>query len=401
MSVAAAPVRGAVRALLLQFTEPQRYPPVQHVAEILLAHGCDVQIAGARLDDGRNWAFADALEARVYWLGGPTGGWRGRWNYVWFLLHSLWRLWWWRPAVVWLSDPAAAPLARPARWCGAHVVYHEHDLPAAGGNVLKRWIRRRRRGALKAAHTLVFPGQPRATAALAEAGLTADARCHVVWNLPSRAEAVAPESPDPRTGPALGLYFHGSINATRLPLSLLDALAAVPGMSLAVVGYETVGSVGYMGDFLARARSLGVSERVHWHGSLELAQRLAVCRAQDLGLCFYGGADPNHLSMLGPSNKPFDYLACRLALLVPDAPDWRQAFVEPGYGFALPTDDPQGLKLTALLRRLAQDPEAVRACGRAGWARVHAEWNYAAAFRPVLARLPGITPLHCNDDSPP
>jgi hypothetical protein len=92
--------------------------------------------------------------------------------------------------------------------------------------------------------------------------------------------------------------------------------------------------------------------------------------------------------MLGPSNKPFDYLARRLALLIPDAPEWRAAFVEPGYGYAVPAVDPDGLELTAMLRALATDPDAVRARGRAGCARIHQDWNYEAAFAGVLAGLP-------------
>ena len=38
--------------------------------------------------------------------------------------------------------------------------------------------------------------------------------------------------------------------------------------------------------------------------------------------------DLNMRHMTGASNKPFDYMAAGLALLVSDLPDWRQMFVD-------------------------------------------------------------------------
>lgn len=374
-------------ALLLQFTEPQRYPPLQHIAECLLADGWDVRLSGCSLDDGAQWAFAPALEARVYHLGGPSGGWRGRWNYVRFLLGANLRMLFWRPRVVWLSDLTATPLHGVAKLLRLRVVYHEHDLPDPPGGALQRWLHGRRRRVLARASALVFPSRQRAVEALDAVPQAPDARCHVVWNLPSLAEAMPADAADLRSGNALRLYFHGSINSTRLPLALLDVMARVPATMLAVVGYETVGSLGYMQEFLARARVLGLADRVHWHGSLTLERRLDVCRAQDLGLCFYGGSDRNHQSMIGPSNKPFDYLACRLALLVPDAPDWQETFVAPGYGYAVPAGDAGGDGLAGLLTDLARDPEAVRARGRAGHARIRADWHYERAFAALREKL--------------
>lgn len=375
------------RALLLQFTEPQRYPPLQHVAEGLLADGWDVQLSACRLDDGAHWAFAPALQARVYTRGGPCGGWRGRLNYLGFLWGSGWRMLSQRPRLVWLSDLTATPLVTIARLLGLRVVYHEHDLPDPPMGRIQRWLQRCRQRALRQADALVFPSAQRATEALAAIGQATDARCHIVWNLPGLVEALPETAPELRQGSALRLYFHGSINSTRLPLALLDVMAQVPATTLAVVGYETVGSVGYMERFLKRAADLGLTARVQWHGALTLERRLQVCREQDLGLCFYGGKDRNHQSMVGPSNKPFDYLACRLALLVPDEPEWRRTFVEPGYAYAVPAADPEGSALVALLTGLAADPAAVRARGRLGNSRIRADWHYEQAFATLREKL--------------
>jgi hypothetical protein len=54
--------------------------------------------------------------------------------------------------------------------------------------------------------------------------------------------------------------------------------------------------------------------------------------------------DLNEQAMAGASNKPFDYLACGVPLLVSDLLDWRMMFVKPGYGLAcnrkIPTASP-------------------------------------------------------------
>ena len=49
------------------------------------------------------------------------------------------------------------------------------------------------------------------------------------------------------------------------------------------------------------------------------------------------------LHMAGASNKPFDYMAAGLALLVSDQPDWRAMFVEPGYARACDPTDPSSI----------------------------------------------------------
>jgi spore maturation protein CgeB len=92
-------------------------------------------------------------------------------------------------------------------------------------------------------------------------------------------------------------------------------------------------------------------------------------------------------SMAGASNKPYDYLACGLALLVSSRPDWEQMFVEPGFGFSC---DPSSAKSVAdALNAFAAQPETTRTMGERGRQRVIGEWNYEQQFRPVLDLLGG------------
>jgi len=95
--------------------------------------------------------------------------------------------------------------------------------------------------------------------------------------------------------------------------------------------------------------------------------------------------DVNMGAMVGASNKPFDYLASGVALLVSDLPDWTSLFVKPGYGVACDPRDPSSIELA--LWRLIEDPQKLRAMGERGRQRVCREWNYEAQFATVLRCL--------------
>jgi glycosyltransferase involved in cell wall biosynthesis len=197
-----------------------------------------------------------------------------------------------------------------------------------------------------------------------------------------------------RAGPiggSLRLLYHGSIVPDRLPAGILDALASLPGsVSLTVVGYETVGSRGYIEHLRKRAAELGIAERLDVKGTLATREELmSVCRSHDAGLALMpsGSLDPNLRNMAGASNKPFDYLACGLALLVSELPEWVDMFVRPGYGLAC--DPTSATSLAAAISRFRENPEETRAMGERGRQRVVREWNYEHQFRPVRDRLAG------------
>jgi glycosyltransferase involved in cell wall biosynthesis len=96
-------------------------------------------------------------------------------------------------------------------------------------------------------------------------------------------------------------------------------------------------------------------------------------------------ADANELTMLGASNKPFDYIACGLALLVSDLPDWTKLYVANGFGRSCDPDDPKSI--AAAIRSFIEHPLETRAMGQRGQARIAQDWNYETQFEPVLQRL--------------
>src|SRR5262249_36064415 len=144
----------------------------------------------------------------------------------------------------------------------------------------------------------------------------------VVQNCPTLDEVGPPRAP--HDGP-LRVLYHGSIVPARLPLTVIDAIAAVPDVTLVIAGYETVGHPGHVEALLSRARGLGVSDRVNHRGLVPLRRDLLEeCASCDVGLALMPmeSDDINEQAMAGASNKPFDYLARGLPLIVSDLRDW-------------------------------------------------------------------------------
>jgi glycosyltransferase involved in cell wall biosynthesis len=244
--------------------------------------------------------------------------------------------------------------------------------------VARRWLARR-------AAVCVLPNERRATRFADAVRTPANVAC--VWNCPTRAE-VAPPRPA-RDQQSLRVLYHGSIVPSRLPTTVVTALARLPeAVQLRVIGYQTAGHERYLDELRATARQLGVDQRIHFVGTLALrTELLEWARRSDVGLCFVPsipqGADDD--AMVGASNKPFDYLASGMALLVSDQDDWRRMFVAPGYGLACDPNDPESI--AAALRWFMTHPRERQTSGERGRQRVLDEWNYERQFAPVYHQI--------------
>jgi glycosyltransferase involved in cell wall biosynthesis len=192
-------------------------------------------------------------------------------------------------------------------------------------------------------------------------------------------------------GSGLSILYHGSIVPTRLPASVLTALSLLPDrVKLRIIGYETVGHMGYTRELRQIAEKLGIAHRVEFLGTLPTrAELLQSGRCSDVGLALmpHNSVDPNERTMSQASNKPFDYLAFGMALLVTDLPDWQAMFVDTGYGLACDAGDPESI--ASALRWFLDHPEEMRRMGEQGRQRVASEWHYESRFRPVLELLCG------------
>ena len=136
-----------------------------------------------------------------------------------------------------------------------------------------------------------------------------------------------------------------------------------------------------MAELEGLARELGVHERLELRSTRERHHIWPEIDEADVGLALVpmDSADPNLRSMAAASNKPFDYLARGLALVISDRPEWREIF-QP---YAAVCNPESVTSVVDAVNALSADREQTRALGEAGRQRVLAEWNYERQFEPI------------------
>jgi glycosyltransferase involved in cell wall biosynthesis len=375
-----------MRVLHVQYTNPSAYPPLVRGAQLLAESGADVLMLGTsvRALDPLGTVPASGITVRL--APAADDGWRLKAHYARYAAWVAREAAVWRPDWIYASDLLAAPIALAvAPLTGSRVVYHEHDAPT---HERPSWAIRRSLDArlrlLRRADAVVAPNAERAARLSALAG---GRHVFTVWNCPRR-----PTRP-PRRGASsdvLRVIFRGSVNAERLPLTVIDAIAGVDRpVTLEVAGYETAGSRGYLAALAARAADRGGADRVRLLGALPDVQLSSISEHSDVGLALMpiAPSDENMRHMTGASNKVFEYLACGVVPMVSDLHDWRRNFVEPGYAFACdPTDV---ASVAGQLRWAADHRDAIREIASRGWDRVAHDWNYDWQFAPVLEAMLG------------
>jgi len=381
---------GSDRILYVQYTNPCGYPPLEHSSRILADAGWEVMFLGTGAFGANDLHFPSHSRITVRRMNYCQPGYRQKLHYV---RYCLWVLTWtifWRPRVIYASDPLSSPIAL-ALTCvsGLRIIYHEHDSPNinATGESSSRFTRLvlfARSKLAQRAECCVLPNEQRVVRFQESTGRRRDV--FSVWNCPAKEEVSTDRSSF--EGSELWLLYHGSITPPRLPTTVLEAMAVLPAsVKLRVIGYETAGSVGYVRTLQRVAHQLGISNRVHILKAIPRVELLKWCRKSDVGLMLLATTsdDINMRAMTGASNKVFDYLACGVALLVSESPEWRATFVEPGYGLGCTPDDPDSIG--AALRWFLAHPDDLRAMGKRGQQRVATDWNYHNQFTPVLQCL--------------
>jgi glycosyltransferase involved in cell wall biosynthesis len=421
--------------LYVQYTNPANYPPLEHSGLILLKAGWDVRYFGIQSEgESSKLVFPETLAQRVTLWKRSAPGIRQKPHFAAFTLTALWRALWQRPAWVYCSDSMSCPAAwLIGRFTRCKVLYHEHDSPSepnaksrkqkaerekaesaeetrhltpalspAGAergresdfsfqlSKFQRLLMWSRQRVGREADLVVLPNEKRLELFVQTTGRQKTSLC--VYNCPCKEEVIV-QNREPKAQGKLRLVFHGSINQNRLPLAMLEAMSRFPGrVHLSVAGYETMGIKGYMAAFLQTAERLGLGNAVEFVGALPRHEIFEPASKCHVGLAFVPlqGGDVNMANMTGASNKPFDYLACGLALLVSARPDWEETFVRPGYGLACNPNDADSI--AAQLRWFLDHPVETREMGGRGRQRILAEWNYEKQFAPLLKVF--------NDSSP-
>jgi glycosyltransferase involved in cell wall biosynthesis len=383
-STAVKPSARSRHILYIQYTEPCGYPPLLHSSEILAGRGWEVLFLGTQALELKTCLPPDLPRVRFQHLQYCPSGWKQKLHYIRF---CFWCVLWtirWSPAWIYASDvPSCIPALMAHFLCGTKILYHEHDSPAEPGDGLRSsWLSRlflwSRRKAARVAEFCVIPNENRAKAFKLHTGTPKQVK--VVWNTPLRNEVSTPK-PEPRG--ALKLLYHGSINSGRLPKTVIHAIKSVEyPVILRVVGYETTGSRGYTAELQRLAESLGISGCLEVVGFLrQRSDLIEHCKSCDVGLAVLprSTSDPNLTDMFGASNKVFDYLACGLALLVHEAPGWREAL-----SFGLACDPADETSIARALRYFCEHPAEMRAMGEHGRQRILEQWNYETHFHPAL-----------------
>jgi glycosyltransferase involved in cell wall biosynthesis len=377
------------RILYIQFTDPAGYPPLAHSSVLLANRGWDVLFLGVGGNKENSLKLASVSRLRVKLIRYFEGGWRQKLQYIFFFCWTLWCTWRWKPQWIYASEPLSCPVAWwNRRLTGVHVLYHEHDSPspdAAATWFMKQVLAYRERLA-RDAELCVLPQQNRLLSFLESTGRTKPAYC--VWNCPGL-EDLTKLSPERGHSDPFILYYHGSITPDRLPTQLVVAATRFRGaVRVQVAGYETLGSTGYMRKLAAVAAANGAAGIIEPLGTIPYRTDLLRSASKahvGIALMPKQSKDMNLQSMLGASNKPFDYMACGLALLVTDLPDWVEAFVKCGYGKACDPGDADSIEVA--LQWYLDHPAQRREMGVKGRDQVREAWNYETMFACVLPKL--------------
>ena len=374
------------KILYLQYTNPAGYPPLEHSSRILAERGWQVLFIGTEAQGSKHLRFPYHQRIAVQQMPFQPAGWRQKLHYLRF---CLWAFRWavrWRPSWIYVSDALACPAALVLRRLpGLRFIYHEHDSPdnELPDNPFQRVVLRTRRHMAHHAAICILPNQQRLEHFLKVTGANPQ-HSLCVWNCPRLDEVAQPRAT--RTGDPLTLYYHGNIGLHSLPRTILEAMRAYPGrVQLHIVGYETIGTLGYLKQFQQLAATIGLADALHINSPQSRFALWSGMQGSDIGLGLVMGNDINLRMMVGASNKVFDYLAAGLPVLVPDTPDWKRTFVEPGYGRACNPNDAKSI--TGALHQWLEHPDEIRAMGEQGRQRILSDWNYERQFTPVLDYL--------------
>jgi glycosyltransferase involved in cell wall biosynthesis len=353
---------------------------------ILAERGWKVLLLGTGTLGEHNFRFPAHPRVQSKAIGFVQRGWRQKWHYARFVGWTLYWTWRWKPQWLYASDPLACPAVWLVRkLSNVRVLYHEHDSLSA--DAATSWFMKLvfacRQKLGRDADLCVLPQQARLAAFLKATNRIKPTLC--VWNCPRLDEITSSQT---TKADQLILYYHGSIVPARLPQQLVIAGSRLKGaVRLQIAGYEP-SSHGYVKQLQKLAAECGTPKLVEPLGTMSYRKDILVSASRahvGLSLMPKRSNDINLQYMVGASNKPFDYMACGLPLLVTELPEWISTFVESGYGRACNPDDPDSIETA--LRWFLDHPVERSEMGVRAQEKIRRDWNYETMFSDVVARL--------------
>lgn len=374
----------ADRILYVQYSDAAAYPPLEHSSEIFAERGWDVLFLG--VDRNHILKLPTHPRIRVKNLSGGKSRVGQGLQYFTYGLWLLYTIYGWRPRWIYASDPLVLPALRLIKkFTRTPVLYHEHDAPNVdpGNSRFMKLVLASRKKFARQAELCVLPQELRLIDFVKETGRTGPTLC--VWNCPRVGEVLGNHS-DRKD--CLIVYYHGSINRARLPPELVIAASRFKGaVRIRIAGYEAPGSAGYVRDLMDLAESHGDGALVEFLGTINRKSLLPVASKAHVGVSFMPKApdDINLEHMVGASNKPFDYMACGLPLLVTNLPEWISTFVAPGYGRACDPNDVDSI--ASELRWYLDHPAERQEMGQRCVQQIKEAWNYDLMFSMVVDKI--------------
>jgi glycosyltransferase involved in cell wall biosynthesis len=367
-----------MKILYVQYANPGAYPAALRAARLWRGAGHEVRFLGLEFGGADDLAIPADLADACHMVT------HGRLARLVFPTQLARLILGWRPDWLYVADAVTIVAAAPAlRLHRGGIVYHEHDSPQPGISALMDRQLAARNALARRADAVVLPNAARADQLAREAALAVPPV--VAWNTPTRAE-VGPQRAVTAAGP-VRIVYAGSINAQRVPMTLIKALAAVPEAELTLIGYETLSSRGHTAALREAAKTGGCADRLILRPAMPHLALVAALGAYDATFAALpvesGNINLRH--MVGASNKSFDAMGQGLALIVGPGTDWHESFVAPG--FALACDPADAASIGEAFRRLAADRAATGAMGEAARQRIAGDWAYDDQFAPVLARM--------------
>ncbi len=370
----------------IAYTNPACYPPLQHSSRMFANTGMKVLFLGTGSGGQSNsfeFPYHENITVKRWNFCKP--GWKQKVHYAAFCLWSSFTAWWSGAKWVYASDTFACPAALIAQSVfGIKIVYHEHDSPNTS-SIKKSFFEKCqlffRKILGRSAEIVVFPNETRAKLFREDTERTAP--IEIVWNVPSLEEIELCKNIKP-VNPVL--FYHGSLNDKRLPVSVLDSLMLLDSrVELVFAGYTAGLSYNYGEWYLSEAKKRGLENRVKYLGPIvdRMCLLMECCKAT-IGLAFMPehSDDVNMRHMTGASNKPFDYLACGLNLIVSDLPDWIDFYVKPG--FAVSCDPESEVSITKAVCQIFVERSENGLINTKARNCLFLEWNYEKQFENVL-----------------